>query len=83
MDSWYGKKSVVDVIFRVGHWNEQLAKLYREDKAHNPRTRAPADSQGDEERAAQQAVREASDLRRHARYERRRRKKWANRMTSY
>ena len=81
MDSWYSKKSVVDVIFRVGHWDARLAQLYTEDRERNPRKRAPADSQGAKQEKT--PAQKASAARHKARYERRRRQKWATRMTSY
>jgi hypothetical protein len=27
-DQWFGKKSIVDCIFRVGHWNADLTEMY-------------------------------------------------------
>ncbi len=73
MDTWFRKKSLVDTIFKTGHWNERLATMYAADLAlHGGGASSPAAVTTEEaQRRAQH--RHAFKLRRNALF-------WRNKM---
>ena len=63
-DTWFGKKSIVDIIFRCGHWDESVADRWSDDRKQHPSGIA-----GSRAATTNQATQKAKNARREAHYE--------------